>query len=175
MVVSFITIIISVFLQFYQYIYMLSKEELKEKNSAFWEAFRKEMNNESSVSGRQINWINYPTDVKDIYVRMEVDGNGARVCFDIQPKSDDIRSILWEQMTELKAVMENEMQIEANWNEESHYWNGRLISRIKWENNDLDYYKTEDIPKVIEFLKDKLIRFDKFYQEYKDVIVNLAS
>ena len=98
-----------------------------------------------------------------------------RVCLDIQPKSDDIRSILWEQMTELKAVMENEMQIEANWNEESHYWNGRLISRIKWENNDLDYYKSEDIPKVIEFLKDKLIRFDKFYQEYKDVIVNLAS
>ena len=86
MVVSFINIIISVFLQFYQYIYMLSKEDLKEKNSVFWEAFRKEMNNESSVSGRQINWINYPTDVKDIYVRMEVDGNGARVCFDIQPK-----------------------------------------------------------------------------------------
>ena len=155
--------------------HMLSKEELKEKNAAFWDSFRKEMNNQSSVSGRQINWINYPTDVKDIYVRMEVDGNGASLCFDIQPKSDDIRSILWEQMTELKTVMETEMQIEANWNEESHYWNGRLISRIKWENKALDYYKDEDIPKVIEFLKDKLVRFDKFYQEYKDIIVNLAS
>jgi len=154
---------------------MLSKEELKDKNTEFWNTFRKEMNNQTSASGRQINWINYPTDVKDIYIRMEVDGKGARLCFDIQPKTDDIRSILWEQMTELKAVMGTEMQVEASWAEESHYWNGRLISRIMWENNDLDYYKPEDVPKVIDFLKDKLVRFDKFYQEYKDVIVNLAN
>ena len=154
---------------------MLSKEELKEKNSDFWNEFRKEMNKQSSVSGRQVNWINYPTDVKDIYIRMEVDAKGARLCFDVQPKSDDIRSILWEQMTELKAVMEDVMGTEANWNEESHFWNGRLISRIKWEDNELNYFNDEDIPKIIEFLKDKLVRFDKFYQEYKEIIVNLAS
>ena len=154
---------------------MISKEKLKEKNSTFWNDFRKEMNNASSVSGRQINWINYPTDVKDIYIRMEVDAKGARLCFDVQPKSDDIRSILWEQMTELKSIMTTEMGVEADWNEESHFWNDRLISRIKWENNDLNYFNEEDIPKISDFLKDKLIRFDKFYQEYKDILINLAS
>lgn len=154
---------------------MLSKEELKEKNTAFWNDFRKVMNKESSVSGRQINWINYPTDVKDIYVRMEVDAKGARLCFDVQPKNDAIREVLWEQMTELKAIMESEMGITADWNEESHYWNDRLISRIKWENSDLNYFKEEDIPKIIDFLKDKLLRFDKFYQEYKEILINLAS
>ena len=154
---------------------MISKEELKEKNTAFWDEFRKVMNKETSSAGRQINWINYPTDVNDIYIRMEVDAKGSRLCFDVQPKSDDIRSILWEQMTELKAIMTQEMGIEAVWNEESHYWNERLISRIKWENNDLNYYNEEDVPKIIEFLRDKLLRFDKFYQEYKDIIVNLAN
>ena len=167
---------ISVFLQFEcKYFAMLSKEELKEKNSTFWNNFRKVMNNESSVSGRQINWINYPTDVKDIYVRMEVDSKGVSLCFDIQPKSDSIREILWEQMTELKAVMESEMGIEADWNEESHFWNERLISRIKWENKELNYFNEDDVPKIIDFLKDKLIRFDKFYQEYKEILINLAS
>lgn len=154
---------------------MISKEELKEKNTAFWNEFRKVMNNETSSAGRQVNWINYPTDVKDIYIRMEVDAKGCRLCFDVQPKSDDIRSILWEQMTELKTVMTKEMGIEAIWNEESHFWNGRLISRIKWENNDLNFFNEEDVPKIIDFLRDKLIRFDKFYQEYKDIIVNLAN
>ena len=154
---------------------MISKEELKEKNTAFWDEFRKVMDNETSSAGRQVNWINYPTDVKDIYIRMEVDAKGCRLCFDVQPKSDDIRSILWEQMTELKTVMTKEMGIEAIWNEESHFWNGRLISRIKWENNDLNFFNEEDVPKIIEFLRDKLIRFDKFYQEYKDIIVNLAN
>lgn len=167
---------ISVFLQFIsKYFAMLSKEELKEKNATFWNDFRKEMNKETSVSGRQINWINYPTDVKDVYIRMEVDSTGARLCMDIQPKDDGIRSILWEQMTELKTVMTTEMGIEANWNEESHFWNDRLISRIKWENNELNYYQEEDVPKIIDFLKDKLVRFDKFYQEYKEILINLAS
>ncbi len=154
---------------------MLSKEELKAKNTHFWNEFRKTMNKESSVTGRQINWINYPTDVKDIYVRMEVNAKGASLCFDIQPKNDGIRQILWEQMTELKTIMESEMGVKASWNEKSHYWNERLISRIKWEDNTLNYFKEEDIPKIINFLKDKLLRFDKFYQEYKDIIVNLAN
>ena len=154
---------------------MLSKEALKEKNSHFWNEFRKKMNNETSVTGRQINWINYPTGVKDIYIRMEVDSKGAALCFDVQPKDDGIRQILWEQMSELKAIMGTEMGIEADWNEESHYWNDRLISRIKWEDKTLNYFNEEDIPKIIDFLKDKLTRFDKFYQEYKDIIVNLAN
>lgn len=154
---------------------MLSKEELKEKNSYFWNEFRKTMNKETSSTGRQINWINYPTGVKDIYIRMEVDSKGAALCFDIQPKNDGIRQILWEQMTELKAIMEAEMGIKADWNEESHFWNDRLISRIKWENKSLNYFNEEDIPLIIDFLKDKLKRFDKFYQEYKDIIVNLAN
>lgn len=153
---------------------MLSKEELKEKNTAFWEQFRKSIKDQRSVNGRQMNWINYPTDVKDVYVRMEVDSKGARLCLDIQPKDDGIRAILWEQMTELSKVMEEEMGCPAIWDEESHYWNGRRISRIKWEDNSLNYFNEEDIPKINAFLKDKLTRFDRFYQEYKDILIHLS-
>lgn len=153
---------------------MLSKEEKKNLNTSFWEGFRKDIKDVRSVNGRQMNWINYPTDLKDAYVRMEVDPSGVRLCYDIQPKDDGIRSILWEQMNEMKALMVSEMGIEATWDEESHYWNGRLISRIKWEDNTLNYYNEEDVPKIYAFLKDKLVRFDKFYQEYKEILINLA-
>jgi hypothetical protein len=154
---------------------MLSKEELKHKNIVFWEQFNKSMKNYRSVNGRQMNWINYPSDVKDIYIRMEVDAKGARLCFDIQPKDDEIRSIIWEQMTELRKIMQDTMGIEAEWNEKSHYWNGRLISRIKWEDKNLNFFNEEDIPKINDFLKDKLIRFDSFYQEFKEILINLTS
>ncbi len=155
--------------------HMLSKEALKEKNTAFWTDFRKAMNKQASSTGRQVNWINYPTSVNDVYVRMEVDAKGVRLCLDVQPKENGIRSIIWEQMTELKAIMQAEMGIEAIFDEESHFWNERLISRIKWEDNSLNYYNEEDVPKIIEFLKDKLMRFDKFYQEYKDILINLTN
>ena len=133
------------------------------------------MNKQASSTGRQVNWINYPTSVNDVYVRMEVDAKGVRLCLDVQPKENGIRSIIWEQMTELKAIMQAEMGIEAIFDEESHFWNERLISRIKWEDNSLNYYNEEDVPKIIEFLKDKLMRFDKFYQEYKDILINLTN
>ena len=154
---------------------MLSKEEKKNLNTEFWEGFRKDIKDVRSVNGRQMNWINYPTDLKDAYIRMEVDPKGVRLCYDIQPKDDGIRSILWEQMNEMKSLMVSEMGLEASWEEESHYWNGRLISRIKWEDNTLNYYNKEDIPKIYDFLKDKLVRFDKFYQAYKEILINLAS
>ena len=99
---------------------MISKEERKELNISFWDGFRKEMRNYKSSNGRGINWINYPSDVKDIYIRLEVEAKTARLCFDIQPKDDMIRSILWEQMTELKVVMEGEIGPATAWSEESH-------------------------------------------------------
>lgn len=154
---------------------MLSKEELKERNTKFWSDFRRLMNHEKSVSGRQLNWINYPTEVKDIYLRMEFDQHGTRLCLDIQPKNDGVRSIIWEQMGELKKVLEDAMETEAIFTVDSHEYNGRKISRIHWENSELNFYKEEDTQLANEYLKNTLLKFDAFYQEYKDIIINLAN
>lgn len=154
---------------------MLSKEERKERNTEFWNAFRREMRKYSSTNGRGINWINYPSDVKDVYIRLEADGKGVRFCFDIQPKDDGIRSILWEQMTELKKVMEDEMGPADSWNEIDHYFNGRKVSRICWGQNDLNFFSDQDLPRIKDFLKQKLLAFDRFYQEYKDILIALAE
>ena len=153
---------------------MLTKEARKELNTNFWEGLRKEMRNYKSSNGRGINWINYPSDVKDIYIRLVVAPKKTTLCFDIQPKDDDIRSILWEQMTELKVVMESEVG-EALWNEESHEFNGRKVSRIHWELNDLNFYDIKNHKEINRFLRDKLIKFDTFYQEYKEILITLAE
>lgn len=154
---------------------MLSKEELKVRNTKFWSDFRRVMNSEKSSTGRQINWINYPTEVKDIYVRMEYDHTGARVCFDIQPKHSGVRSILWEQMTELKKVLEDAMGCPAVFNENSHTYNERQISRISWSNENVNFYKDEDTEAAFDYFKKTLINFDTFYQEYKEILILLIS
>ncbi len=153
---------------------MLSKEERKALNSSFWDTFRKEMRQYKSVNGRGMNWINYPSDVKDIYIRLQADPKGARLCFDIQPKDDGVRSILWEQMTELKVVLEDAVGI-AVWNENDHIFNGRTVSRIFWELTDVNFYAAKDHEKIKDFLKQKLIDFDAFYQEFKEILIILAE
>ncbi|MFT5779678.1 MAG: hypothetical protein ACI837_002637 [Crocinitomicaceae bacterium] len=154
---------------------MLSREAKKDRNTQFWNAFQKEMRNVKSSNGKGIHWINYPTGVKDVYVRLETDGKATRFCFDLQPKDDGIRSILWEQMTELRKVMEDAMGPAASWIEFDRVIAGRNVSRILWEKMNLNFYDDEDIPMIKQFMKEKLRAFDLFYQEYKEILIALAE
>jgi hypothetical protein len=153
---------------------MLSKLEKNKLNSSFWNSFGDYMSKTRSSVGYRINWLNYPSGVKSIFIRLEVNSKGASLCFDIQSKDAGIRAILWEQMTELKAVMEDQTG-EAEWLETFYLTGGQEISRIRWQHLSLNLYKTEDHTAIFDYLKDRLIRFDNFYQEYKEIMVLLAK
>ena len=157
------------------FVAMLSKEELKERNSEFWTGFQKEMRNVRSSDGRRINWINYPLQVRDVYLRMETTGKFTRFSFEIQPKDEGVRAILWEQMTELRVVFENEMGTAGIWSEFDREFAGRTVSSIYWERTDLNFFNYNDWPEIKAFFKEKLVAFDAFYQEFKDILITLAE
>jgi hypothetical protein len=148
---------------------MLNREELKAKNIEF----KKYMQKVRSTNGRRMNWLNYPSDVKNIYIRLQVDATGARLCMDIQPKDAGIREIIWEQMGELKKVLENTMNYDTIWIEHMHLEDGRDFSRILWELNNVSFYAENDRPIIFEFLKNRLLEFDEFYQEFKEILISL--
>lgn len=152
---------------------MLNREELKAKNIEFWFEFKKYMQKVRSTNGRRMNWLNYPSDVKNIYIRLQVDATGARLCMDIQPKDAGIREIIWEQMGELKKVLENAMKYDTIWIEHMHLEDGRDFSRILWELNNVSFYAENDRPIIFEFLKNRLLEFDEFYQEFKEILISL--
>lgn len=154
---------------------MLPKAEQKIKNEVFWGDFKAMMKKHMSSTGRRINWLSYPTEARDLYVRLQATGKGTSFSFDIQCKDDGVREIVWEQMGELKNVFLAEMVEEGSWLEEYVTNDGRVISRITWERNDLNYYNDNDVPEIYAFLKEKLINFDRFYQEYKDILLNLLD
>ncbi|MFN5147372.1 MAG: DUF4268 domain-containing protein [Flavobacteriia bacterium] len=154
---------------------MLTREEQKTRNTEFWEKFRKYMNKYRSCNGRKMNWLNYPSDVKCIHIRLQTDSKGARLCFDIQPKDEGVRSIIWEQMTELKKVLDQSMNYETTWIERISSPEGRVYSRIMWEKDRLNFYNEEDHHLIFEFLKDRLLEFDEFYQEFKEILISLTD
>lgn len=153
---------------------MFSKEELKEINTNFWEGFKLHMKKIKSSNGKRVNWLKYPTDVKFIYLRLEVNNKGARICFDIQHKHDEIRAIVYEQMTELKVVLEDAIEYETIWMEDYSLFDN-TISRIQWEIKDVSLYNKNDQVKIYNFLQKTLIEFDLFYQDYKDILVALTN
>ena len=154
---------------------MFSKEESRQLNYTFWNGFNEYMSKTRSSNGRKINWLNYPSDVKSIFIRLEVDSKGARLNLDIQHKDNEIRALIWEQMTELKMVLENTTCSSPSWDENFNYLNKQYISRIIWEDNTLNFYKPEHKQLIYIFLKNKLVKFDLFYQEYKEILMALTN
>ena len=154
---------------------MLSKQELKERNTRFWADFKSFMSEHKSVTGKRINWINYRTDIKFIFLRLEVDKFGARVCFDIQAKNESVREVVWEQMQELKKVMERTMGDDGIWIYDYSTPEITSFCRIKWELNNVNIFKDSDHILIFKFLEEKLVGFDQFYQEFKEIIVLLVK
>ena len=154
---------------------MLSKEARKERNLLFWAAFKEVMRKHVSSSGRRVNWATYPTEVKNTYLRLISDGKLTAVCYDIQFKDDGIQAIFWEQLGELKKVLEETMKHPTKWDESFINPEGIKIGRISWELENLNFYKDDDWSIIHQFFKERLIEFDSFYQEFKDILISLVE
>jgi hypothetical protein len=106
---------------------------------------------------------------------MEADTEGARLCYDVQFKDLDVRSIVWEQLQELKAVLEDSMQHPTLWEQNKVLSDGRTIDRISWELKPVNYLVSADQARMLIFLQNRLLEFDRFYQEFKDVLILLVK
>lgn len=154
---------------------MFSKEDKKLYKTNFWNEFKTLMQKERSADGKRINWLNYPSGLKDIYVRIDADKRHTYLSIDIQSKDDGIRAIIYEQFTEMRRVMEDIMGYKAEWIEHYFVTNTNEISRIWWELPDVSMFKKEDKVIIFDFLKTRLVAFDEFYSEFKDIVINLVK
>ncbi|PKR80474.1 hypothetical protein CW751_08845 [Brumimicrobium salinarum] len=154
---------------------MLSKEERKLMNQVFWTRFKEQAGIFKGENGNKINWVNYPTRLKPLYIRLTVDKTCARFSIEIQDKDEGIRDIIWEQMIELKKVLETEMGTYGEWEKIQFNLSNQPISRISWIKEDINIYHKEDHQKAYDFLIDTLRRFDRFYNTYGDILIGLVK
>lgn len=153
---------------------MFSKEELRERKTLFWEGLKKKMQNRRSANGKRVNWINYKTGIKFLFVRLDVNSKRAVFALDLQPKDEGIKEIFWEQLQELKVVLESEMG-PGDWNDDFEIKYGLSVSRISWTLEDVNMFKEEDTDKIYAFFQEKLIAFDSFYTDFDEILLTLAQ
>lgn len=153
---------------------MFSKAEKKQMNIAFWDGFKQYMKSSKSSVLPRVNWLSYPTDLKHAYLRLFCDETTSALRFDIQLKDEDIRMLFWDQLIELKTLLNKTMNTETLWVKNIEV-DGALISRIHWESNEWSLYNTKDWRKIYRYLKERLLEFDLFYQEYKEILINLIK
>lgn len=146
---------------------MYSKQQASQLRQEFWTTFGQYMAPVLSAEGEKINWINYKTGERDISFKMQADNKKASIAIELTHKDAGIQQLYFEQFTELKKILEAALQEVWNWQLHSHDENGKLISKIYTEMDNISIFKKEDWPSLISFFKPRIIALDDFWSNVK--------
>ena len=133
------------------------------------------MRQHRGASGKKVNWLQYRTNLQNVYVRLETINKECKFCFDIQFKDDSIREIVWEQMGELKKLLSAEMGSEGNWIEDYASQTIKSMCRIEWTLEETNYLTATNREKIYDFFEEKLLGFDRFYDIYGEILYHLVK
>lgn len=146
---------------------MYTRQEVSLIKKKFWTSFGQYMRPIKAADGEGINWINYKTDVRNIYFRMDADTDHASIAIELTHADTLIRQQNYEQLRQFKKILENLTGEEWNWqlNQEQ---DNNIICRVSKTLSEVNILNESDWPAIISFLKPRIIALDKFWMMVKD-------
>tara|TARA_R110002049_G_scaffold309298_2_gene520488 strand:- start:11993 stop:12421 length:429 start_codon:yes stop_codon:yes gene_type:complete len=140
---------------------MFSKEESRLLRQEFWTSFGKSFPRK---------WILYDTKLKGFSFKFHFDTRTALVALDLE---DDLehRIKYWEKLQALKSILLDDYLPEAIFKEDYFLENEKEISRIYVPmEQKVSIHNKNTWRDVMEFFNEKMILFEAFFEEYRDVI-----
>lgn len=142
---------------------MFSREESKKIRQEFWTSFGKEYPHK---------WILYNTKAKELQLKFTFERKYAQVSLDIYSEDDLIREYYYEKMESLKNVLESDYLPAVIYAKDYELPEGKIISRIYSQLDQVSIYNKNDWPQVKEFLYRKMILLEDFFNDFSDFIKN---
>ncbi len=140
---------------------MFSKEESRRLRQEFWTSFGKSFPRK---------WILYDTKLKCLSFKFHFDNKKALVALDLE-NDLEYRIKYWEKLLALKSILLDEYLPDAIYDEEYILENHKEISRIYLPiEQKVSIHNKNSWRDVMEFFNEKMLRFEAFFEEYKDVI-----
>lgn len=146
---------------------LYSREEVKKLKEEFWTAFGQYMTGIASSDMEKINWVNYKTGIKHLYFRMDASNKSAIIMIELAHPDTDIRHLMYAQFEEFHHILHDALGEEWGWYPEYYDEYGKQTSRIACTLDKVSVLKKEDWPKLISFLKPRLIALDEFWSTAK--------
>jgi hypothetical protein len=140
---------------------MFSKEESRILRQEFWTSFGKSFPRK---------WILYDTKLKGFSFKFHFDNKTALVALDLE---DDLefRIKYWEKLVALKSIILDNFLPDAIFEEAYFLENEKEISRIYVIlDQKVSIHNKNTWRDVMEFFNEKMMLFEAFFEEYKDVI-----
>jgi hypothetical protein len=146
---------------------MYSKQEVAQTKKRFWTSFGQYMRPIKGSNGDTINWLNYKTGVRHIYFRMDVLSNAASVAIELQHPDPEQRALSFEQMEQLRSLLEEATGEGWDWDPHFKDEDGNELARIGTKIHGVNIFNESDWPRIISFLKPRIIALDHFWQDAK--------
>lgn len=140
---------------------MFSKEESKRLRQDFWIAFGKSYPHK---------WILYDTKIKGLFLKFHFDLKMAMVSLDVETSDLEQRIKLWEKLVALKSILIDEYIPKAEFQDYYLLENHKEISRIYVSINNVSIHNKNTWQETMQFLNQKMILMESFFEEYKDSI-----
>jgi hypothetical protein len=152
---------------------MYSRAETAKIRKDFWTAFGLYMKPVPNADGRRTNWQNYKTGIKDIYFRMRAERDFASIGIEITHNDPELQQLYYEQLVEFKKLLETELKEYWDWEMHTYDEHGKVISRTQKVIPNLNIMNPDDWPKIISFLKPRIIALDSFWSNIKPAFEEL--
>ncbi|MDR7129401.1 hypothetical protein J2X69_001738 [Algoriphagus sp. 4150] len=120
-----------------------------------------------NAEGRRINWPNYKTGVRNIYFRMKAERDFASIGIEIGHPDEELQELYFDQFGTFKKMLESTIGEEWDWKLHQVNEFGQQVSKIEKTLPDVNVMDSEDWPKIISFLKPRIIALDEFWQNVK--------
>lgn len=149
---------------------MFSKEEAKKLREEFWDIFKQmsaARRNRKKLPG---NWILTQTGIKALNLKFHVDRRVAQVGIDLETRNMDKRIELYEKLEAVKKLLEEAMGAPMKWELEYIRENGKSVSRIYLEAENVDIYNRDTWTRAHHFMYDNMMKLETFYKEYRDYL-----
>lgn len=147
---------------------MYTREEASRIKHAFWTTFGKYIALHPSSEGLKINWVNYHTGFKHVYFRMKADTRKASIAIELTHPDTEIQEMFFDKFRDLKIVLEGILQEEWTWDLHTLDEFGKTISRIYKETAPVNVMDQVQWPRIISFLKPRIIALDEFWNIAKE-------
>lgn len=92
------------------------------------------------------------------------------VSMDLENRNLEKRIELWEKLIALRSILETDYLPNIQFDASAILDNGKEISRIWVKKEDVSIHNKNTWQETMLFLKDNMIQFEAFFEEYKDIL-----
>lgn len=139
---------------------MFSKEEAATLKKEFWTAFGKSFPRK---------WLLYDTKIKDLSLKFYADNKKAEVSLNIEMQDETLRNAYFEKFESLENIIKEEIK-DLHLDENHYLENGKLISKIYIELNNVSIFNKNSWRETFEFFVENMGKLENVFVSYEDFI-----